>query len=132
EAKARTLAMVKELEAALSKDIQGLDWMTEATKKQALIKLDAIQNKIGYPNKWRDYSTLKIVRGDALGNSLRANAFEVHRQLNKIGKPLDKQEWAMTPHTVNAYYNPLQNNINFPAGILQPPFYSASHDAAVN
>jgi endothelin-converting enzyme/putative endopeptidase len=132
EAKARTLAMVKQVEDALRRDIQGLDWMTETTKKQALIKLDAIQNKIGYPNKWRDYSTLKIVRGDALGNSLRANAFEVHRQLNKIGKPLDKQEWGMTPPTVNAYYNPLQNNINFPAGILQPPFYDFKADDALN
>ena len=132
EAKARTLAMVKQVENALRRDIQGLDWMTETTKKQALIKLDAIQNKIGYPNKWRDYSTLKIVRGDALGNSLRANAFEVHRQLNKIGKPLDKQEWGMTPPTVNAYYNPLQNNINFPAGILQPPFYDFKADDALN
>ena len=132
EAKARTLAMVKQVEDALRRDIQGLDWMTKATKKQALIKLDAIQNKIGYPNKWRDYSTLKIVRGDALGNSLRANAFEVHRQLNKIGKPLDKQEWGMTPPTVNAYYNPFQNNINFPAGILQPPFYDFKADDALN
>ena len=132
EAKARTLAMVKQVEDALRRDIQGLEWMTETTKKQALIKLDAIQNKIGYPNKWRDYSTLKIVRGDALGNSLRANAFEVHRQLNKIGKPLDKQEWGMTPPTVNAYYNPLQNNINFPAGILQPPFYDFKADDALN
>jgi endothelin-converting enzyme/putative endopeptidase len=132
EAKARTLAMVKQVEDALRRDIQGLDWMTEATKKQALIKLDAIQNKIGYPNKWRDYSALKIVRGDALGNSLRANAFEVHRQLSKIGKPLDKQEWGMTPPTVNAYYNPFQNNINFPAGILQPPFYDFKADDALN
>ena len=132
EAKARTLAMVKELEAALSKDIQGLDWMTEATKKQALIKLDAIQNKIGYPNKWRDYSALKIVRGDALGNSLRANEFEFNRQVQKIGKPFDKSEWLMTPPTVNAYYQPSENDINFPAGILQPPFYDFKADDAVN
>ena len=120
EAKERTLKMVQALEAALRQDISSLDWMTETTKKQALIKLEAIQNKIGYPDKWRDYSTLKIVRGDALGNSLRSNAFEFRRQLNKIGKPLDKQEWGMTPPTVNAYYDPTQNNINFPAGILQP------------
>ena len=132
EAKARTLAMVKELEAALSKDIQGLDWMTEATKKQALIKLEAIQNKIGYPNKWRDYSALKIVRGDALGNSLRANEFEFNRQVQKIGKPFDKSEWLMTPPTVNAYYQPSENDINFPAGILQPPFYDFKADDAVN
>jgi putative endopeptidase len=132
EAKERTLKMVHELEAALKEDITNLPWMTEVTKKQALIKLAAIQNKIGYPDKWRDYSALKIVRGDALGNSLRANAFEFRRQLNKIGKPLDKQEWGMTPPTVNAYYNPLQNNINFPAGILQPPFYDFKADDALN
>src|SRR5437764_754178 len=132
EAKERTLKMVQALEAALRQDISSLDWMTETTKKQALIKLEAIQNKIGYPDKWRDYSTLKIVRGDALGNSLRSNAFEFRRQVNKIGKPLDKQEWGMTPPTVNAYYNPTQNNINFPAGILQPPFYDFKADDGLN
>src|SRR5262249_26794682 len=95
EAKQRTLKMVVALENALRRDIQGLDWMSDTTKKQALIKLQAIQNKIGYPGKWRDYSTLKIVRGDALGNSLRANEYEVRRELNKIGKPLDRQEWQM-------------------------------------
>lgn len=132
EAKARTLAMVKQLEEALRRDIGELPWMSDTTKKQALIKLDAIQNKIGYPGKWRDYTALKIERGDALGNSLRANAFEVHRQLAKIGKPLDKQEWQMTPPTVNAYYEPTENNINFPAGILQPPFYDLKADDALN
>lgn len=132
QAKAHTLAMVKQIEDALRKDITDLPWMTEATKKQALIKLDAIMNKIGYPSKWRDYSTLKIVRDDALGNSLRANAFEVHRELDKIGKPLDKQEWQMTPPTVNAYYDPSENDINFPAGILQPPFYDFKADDALN
>jgi putative endopeptidase len=132
EAKDRTLKMVKQLEDALRRDISDLPWMSEATKKQALIKLEAIENKIGYPNKWRDYSTLKIERGDALGNSLRANAFEVHRQLAKIGKPLDKQEWQMTPPTVNAYYDPTENDINFPAGILQPPFYDFKADDALN
>jgi predicted metalloendopeptidase len=132
QAKERTLKMVQALEDALRTDIQGLPWMTEATKKQALIKLQAIENKIGYPNKWRDYSALKIVPGDALGNSLRANDFEVHRQLNKIGKPLDKQEWQMTPPTVNAYYDSSENDINFPAGILQPPFYDFKADDAVN
>jgi endothelin-converting enzyme/putative endopeptidase len=106
--------------------------MTETTKKEALVKLRAITEKIGYPERWRDYSALTIVRGDAIGNSQRSNAFEFHRQLTKIGKPVDKTEWEMTPPTVNAYYNPLENNINFPAGILQPPFYSASADAAVN
>ena len=132
EAKARTLKMVKALEEALRQDITTLPWMTEATKKQALIKLEAIENKIGYPGKWRDYSTLKIVRGDALGNSIRSNEFEVRRQLNKIGKPLDKQEWQMTPPTVNAYYEPTENNINFPAGILQPPFYDFKADDGLN
>ena len=132
EAKARTLKMVNQLEAALHQDITELPWMSEVTKKQALVKLAAIQNKIGYPAKWRDYSALKIEPGDALGNSLRANAFEVHRQLAKIGKPLDKQEWQMTPPTVNAYYDPTENNINFPAGILQPPFYDFKADDALN
>ena len=132
EAKQRTLTMVKALEEALARDIQGLDWMSQTTKKEALIKLAAIMNKIGYPSTWRDYSSLKIVRGDALGNFLRANEFEVHRQLHKIGKPLDKQEWQMTPPTVNAYYDPLENDINFPAGILQPPFYDFKGDDAVN
>lgn len=131
-AKADTLEMVHELEAALETDITGLDWMTEATRKQALVKLHAIANKIGYPDRWRDYGALSIVRGDALGNSERANAFEFRRDLDKIGKPLDRTEWGMTPPTVNAYYNPLQNNVNFPAGILQPPFYGAGRDAAVN
>ena len=132
EAKARTLKMVNQLEAALHQDISELPWMSEVTKKQALVKLAAIQNKIGYPAKWRDYSALKIEPGDALGNSLRANAFESHRQLAKIGKPLDKQEWQMTPPTVNAYYDPTENNINFPAGILQPPFYDFKADDALN
>jgi putative endopeptidase len=132
QAKERTLKMVKEVEDALRKDITELSWMTETTKKQALIKLEAIQNKIGYPNKWRDYSKLQIVRGDALGNSLRSNAFEFQRELSKIGKPLDKQEWQMTPPTVNAYYDPSENDINFPAGILQPPFYDFKADDALN
>jgi putative endopeptidase len=124
--------MVHEIEAQLEQDINTLTWMTDATKKQALVKLAAVENKIGYPDHWRDYTALRIVRGDALGNSQRANVFEFHRQMSQIGKPLDKSEWDMTPPTVNAYYEPLQNNINFPAGILQPPFYSAKADAAVN
>jgi putative endopeptidase len=132
QAKADTLKMVHELEAALERDINGLTWMTPVTKQEALVKLHAIADKIGYPDRWRDYSALTITRGDALGNSQRANAFEFHRQMNKIGKPVDKTLWLMTPPTVNAYYNPLENNINFPAGILQPPFYSVSADAAVN
>jgi putative endopeptidase len=132
QAKADTLKTVHELEAALEADIHGLSWMTDATRKEALVKLHAVTEKIGYPERWRDYGALTITRGDALGNSQRSNAFEFRRNLAKIGKPVDKTEWEMTPPTVNAYYNPLENNINFPAGILQPPFYSARADAAVN
>ena len=132
EGKQRTLQMVHNLEAALHDDIQGLDWMTPTTKKKALEKLAAIANKIGYPDKWRDYSSVKITPDDALANARAASEFEVHRQLNKIGKPVDKSEWFMTPPTVNAYYDPQMNNINFPAGILQPPFYDNAMDDAVN
>ncbi len=132
EGKDRTLAMVHAIEKALRHDFGQLSWMTDETKKRAYEKLDVISNKIGYPEKWRDYSKLQITRGDALGNSLRANNFETNRKLAKIGKPLDKSEWEMTPPTVNAYYNPQQNNINFPAGILQPPFFDKSLDDAVN
>jgi endothelin-converting enzyme/putative endopeptidase len=130
--KQRTLAMVEALEKALKEDIQTLPWMTEATRKQALIKLAAIHNKIGYPDMWRDYSKLTITRDDALANSLHANEFEVHRQIAKIGKPVDRSEWFMTPPTVNAYYSPPRNEIVFPAGILQPPFYANQADDAVN
>lgn len=130
--KARMLKMVDAIETALKQDIQSLDWMTPETKQQALIKLAAIRNKIGYPNKWRDYSTLRIVRGDLLGNVERANTFEVNRELAKIGKPLDRNEFGMTPPTVNAYYSPPFNDINFPAGILQPPFFDKTADDAVN
>jgi putative endopeptidase len=132
EGKERTSRMVAALESALERDIKTLPWMTEATKTQALGKLKAIANKIGYPDRWRDYSSLRIARGDALGNELRAEAFEVRRDLDKIGKAVDRSEWSMSPPTVNAYYNPLQNNINFPAGILQPPFYDNAMDDAVN
>jgi putative endopeptidase len=131
-AKEDTLKMVRELESSMERDINGLSWMSDATKKQAIVKLHAVANKIGYPDKWRDYGALSIARGDALGNSQRANQFEFRRQMNRIGKPLDKSEWSMTPPTVNAYYNPLENNINFPAGILQPPFYNAKADPALN
>ena len=132
ESKERTLQMVGALEKALQRDISDLPWMTEATKQQALIKLRRITNKIGYPDKWRDYSTLQIVRGDAMGNSLRSTEFESKRQLAKIGQPVDPGEWLYTPPAVNAYYYPPQNNINFMAGILQPPFYQRSLDDAVN
>ena len=132
DGKARMLKMVDALEAALGDDIQGLDWMTPETKKQAAVKLKAISNKIGYPEKWRDYSTVSVVRGDLLGNAQRARSFEIKRNLNKIGTPLDKTEWGMTPPTVNAYYSPSNNDINFPAGILQPPFFDRNVDDAVN
>jgi putative endopeptidase len=132
DGKQRMLKMVNALEGALANDIQELPWMTQETKKQAEVKLQAITNKIGYPDKWKDYSTVKITRGDQLGNALQARAFEVKRNLNKIGKPLDKKEWVMSPPTVNAYYNPAENDINFPAGILQPPFFDKSEDDAVN
>ncbi|HWB86175.1 MAG TPA: M13 family metallopeptidase [Bryobacteraceae bacterium] len=132
EGKARTLKMVDAIEKAMGADLQQLPWMTPATKQQALIKLKAITNKIGYPDKWRDYSSVVVKRDDALGNGFRADQFEFERQLAKIGKPVDRTEWAMTPPTVNAYYDPLMNNINFPAGILQPPFFDKTMDDAVN
>lgn len=132
EGKQRTLKMVQEIEKALADDLRTLSWMTPATRKEALIKLEAISNKIGYPEKWRDYSTVKIVRDDVIGNDQRATEFEVRRQLQKIGKPVDPKEWGMTPPTVNAYYNPVENNVNFPAGILQPPFYDNKQDDALN
>src|SRR5229473_7351740 len=100
--------------------------MTDATKKQAAVKLQGITNKIGYPDTWRDYSTVSIRRGELLANVQQARQFETRRNLNKVGKPLDKKEWGMSPPTVNAYYNAAQNNINFPAGILQPPFFDKS------
>jgi endothelin-converting enzyme/putative endopeptidase len=132
EGKQRTLTMVHAIERALEKDIRELPWMTAETKQRALEKLHAITNKIGYPEKWRDYSTVEIIRGDLVGNAQRVAEFEHRRQLSKIGKPLDKTEWNMTPPTVNAYYNPAENDINFPAGILQPPFYEKGIDDAVN
>jgi endothelin-converting enzyme/putative endopeptidase len=132
EGKAKVLALVAALEKSLGDDLRQLDWMGDETKKQAAGKLAAIANKIGYPDKWRDYSTLSIQRGDALGNGQRAAAFEVQRQLRKIGTAVDPSEWRMTPPTVNAYYNATENNINFPAGILQPPFFNRDADDAVN
>ncbi len=116
----------------MDKDIDALDWMSAATKVKAKEKLHAVMNKIGYPDKWRDYSKLEIVRGDALGNQMRARQFEFARDLAKIGKPVDKGEWEMTPPTVNAYYDPQMNNVNFPAGYLQPPFFSGKEDDAAN
>ncbi len=132
EGKAQTLRIVEQIEKAMGEDIQSLSWMTPATKQEALVKLRAVANKIGYPDHPIDYSTVKIVRGDLVGDDERATEFEVRRELNKIGKTVDRSEWSMTPQTVNAYYSPLENNINFPAGILQPPFFDKRLDAAVN
>jgi putative endopeptidase len=132
EAKQQALKMVKEIEAAMQQDIESLSWMSAATKPRALEKLHAVANKIGYPDHWRDYSKLDIVRGDEMGNVLRARQFEFDRQLAKIGKPVDRGEWGMTPPTVNAYYDPQMNDINFPAGILQPPLFDPTSDAAPN
>ena len=132
DGKQRMLKMVDALEHSLDQDIKGLPWMSEDTKKQAKLKLDAIRNKIGYPDVWRDYTNLEAVRGDLMGNFLRANEFEAHRQIAKIGKPVDKKEWGMTSPTVNAYYSGSHNEIVFPAGILQPPFFDKKMDDAIN
>jgi endothelin-converting enzyme/putative endopeptidase len=132
QAKERMAVLIGNITKALEKDIDTLDWMTPATKKRALEKLDAIRNKVGYPEKWVDYSTLEIRPGDALGNSLRSNTFALLRRLSRIGRAPDPAEWRMSPPTVNAYYSPLENNINFPAGILQPPFFDMKMDDAVN
>jgi len=132
QAKQEALKIVNEIRAAMEQDINSLDWMSPATKQQALTKLHAMANKIGYPDKWRDYSKLDIVRGDNLGNVERAREFEFNRQLGKIGKPVDRGEWDMTPPTVNAYYDPQMNDINFPAGVLQPPAFDPESDAAPN
>jgi predicted metalloendopeptidase len=130
--KEKALQLVGQIEMEMRKDIDNAKWMTPATKEQAFAKLREVTNKIGYPDKWRDYSGVKVARDDYFGNVLRAYDFELRRNFNKIGKPVDKSEWGMTPPTVNAYYNPNMNNINFPAGILQPPFYNPQAGDAVN
>ncbi|HEY4009843.1 MAG TPA: M13 family metallopeptidase [Acidobacteriaceae bacterium] len=130
--KQATEQLVKALETAMAQDLQTLPWMSPETRVEAKKKLDAIADKIGYPSHWRDYSTVAVKRDDLFGNEQRAAAFEHHRNLSKFGKPVDLTEWGMTPPTVNAYYQPSQNNINFPAGILQPPFYDVTKDPAVN
>jgi putative endopeptidase len=132
ESKAKTAQMVKDIENAMDKEIDTLNWMSPETKVQAREKLHLIADKVGYPDHWRDYSSLKVVRGDAAGNILRGEEFESHRQLSKIGKPVDRGEWGMTPPTVNAYYNPSMNDINFPAGILQAPLFSPNSTDAEN
>lgn len=132
ELKAKTLKMTRQIEDAMAKDLAELDWMSPETKKKAQEKLAAIVNKIGYPDKWRDYSALEIRRDDFAGNVMRATRFESQRRLAKIGKPVEHGEWDMTPTTVNAYYDPQMNDINFPAGVLQAPLYDAKMDDAPN
>jgi len=132
ELKAKTQHMTQQIQAAMESEIKGLDWMGPQTKAKALEKLHGMVNKIGYPDKWRDYSALEIRRDDLLGNVQRGDAFEARRQLAKIGKPVDHNEWGMTPPTVNAYYDPQMNDINFPAGVLQPPLFDAKLDDAPN
>jgi|CZKO01.1.fsa_nt_gi endothelin-converting enzyme/putative endopeptidase len=132
ELKASTLKMTTQIEQAMRADLENLSWMSAPTKHQALVKLDSIVNKIGYPDRWRDYSAVAIQRDDFYGNVVRATEFESRRQLAKIGKPLDRSEWGMTPPTVNAYFDPQMNDINFPAGVLQPPLYDPAMDDAPN
>jgi putative endopeptidase len=130
--KEKSLHMTRQIEEAMKKDIDSLDWMSADTKKKAQEKLAAIVNKIGYPDKWRDYSAYSVKPGDFAGNVVRGNIFEQRRDLAKIGKPLDRSEWGMTPPTVNAYFNPQMNDINFPAGVLQPPLFDPKMDDAPN
>ena len=132
ELKERTLHMTLQIEEAMKKDIESLNWMSAKTKAKAQEKLHAMVNKIGYPDKWRDYSAFNVKRDDFAGNVSRGTVFEVKRQLDKIGKPLDRGEWGMTPPTVNAYYSGQMNDINFPAGVLQPPLFDAKMDAGPN
>jgi endothelin-converting enzyme/putative endopeptidase len=130
--KTRAMQLVGEIEKEMALDVKSASWMSPATKDQALTKLDEVTNKIGYPDKWKDYSSVKVTRDSYFEDALRARQYELHRNYDKLGKPVDKSEWGMTPPTVNAYYAPPQNNINFPAGILQPPFYNPKADDAVN
>ena len=132
DTKQRAQMMTKEVEAAMESEIRQLPWMGEQTKRRALEKLHSLVNKIGYPDKWRDYSSIKIGRDDYFGNVERATVFENRRELAKIGKPVDRTEWQMTPPTVNAYYDPQMNDINFPAGVLQPPLFDPKMDDAPN
>src|SRR5271167_3743946 len=132
ELKVDALDMVNRIEEAMRERIEQLDWMTPETKQQALLKLSGIRNKIGYPDKWRDYSSINITQDDFAGNVERAGSFELHRQINKIGQPVDHGEWDISAATVDAYYNPQMNDINFPAGVLQPPLYDMKMDDAPN
>ncbi|MBV9147429.1 MAG: M13 family metallopeptidase [Acidobacteria bacterium] len=130
--KANTVDMVRRIEDAMAQRIQQLDWMSPETKQQALVKLHEMRNKIGYPDKWRDYSSVNVSSTDFISDVRNASLFESHRRFNKIGQPVDHSEWGMTPPTVNAYYNPSMNDINFPAGVLQPPLYDPKMDDAPN
>jgi endothelin-converting enzyme/putative endopeptidase len=131
-AKAAVKAMVETIKAAFAEDLKTIPWMGAETRARAQVKLAAMVEKIGYPDRWRDYAGLEIRRDDALGNRFRAAAFELDRELAKIGKPVDRGEWQMTPPTVNAYYDAQKNDINFPAGILQRPYYDPNWDDPVN
>ena len=132
ETRAKTIEMTQRIEHAMKEEIQALDWMTDATKMRALEKLEAIANKVGYPEKWRDYSSIRIKPQDFYGNVARAATWASDRDFEKVGKPVDRQEWFMSTPTVNAWYNPQLNDINFPAGVLQPPLYDPKMDAAPN
>ena len=132
ETKQKTIEMTKLVEKAMENEIRTLDWMTQETKLRAMEKLHSIANKVGYPERWRDYAKVDVQRGDFAGNAMRATRFESEREIRKIGQPLDRGEWHMTPPTVNAYYNPQMNDINFPAGVLQPPLYDPKLDDAPN
>jgi endothelin-converting enzyme/putative endopeptidase len=132
DTKAKTQLMTGQIETAMQHEIENLDWMSPATKAEALRKLRAIRNKIGYPETWRDYSALEVKPDDYFGNTMRSLSFEDARQWHKLGKPVDLNEWGMTPPTVNAYFNPQMNDINFPAGVLQPPLYDPKEDDAPN
>ena len=132
ETKQKTVVLTDQIEQAMQSEIEQLDWMSPATKKEALRKLHAVRNKVGYPEKWRDYSLLTIKPDDYFGNTVRAANFETARRWAKVGKPVDRNEWGMTPPTVNAYYDPQMNDINFPAGVLQPPLYDPRSDDAPN
>jgi endothelin-converting enzyme/putative endopeptidase len=132
DTKAKTQLMTEQIETAMQHEIENLDWMSPETKQEALRKLHIIRNKIGYPDHWRDYTKLEVKPNDFIGNVSRAYEFEDAREWNKLGKPVDLLEWGMTPPTVNAYFNPQMNDINFPAGVLQPPLYDPKLDDAPN
>ena len=132
ESKQRSVAMVHDIENALDRDITDVDWMQPPTKAEAKVKLHAIEGKVGYPDHWRDYSSVKITRGSYFDNVHQATAFEFHRQLNKIGKPADRSEWTMTPPSIDVYYDPRLNAFNLPAGILQPPYFDSTMEDPVN